>query len=320
VTCGTAWWFRRKYRLQQETKEGAWQHDGEAQRSAMEVLQALTSAPVGERAKYIRQVIQILKDFPDKAVIQHKGFVAVEAICRAQHGNTGQVQAAGAIPVILTALEKHLRVRAVQRSGLAALACLAKVSKQQIFDLGGIPMTLASISKFKRDPAVQVSGAMALGAMCLNSERNRKSVAKYGGPSVLLQALERHVERPEVLIAASETVALLIQGDSGLRKQMMPSLGMIQGIVARYESAKDAAERKQKAKDCEVVLRSLRKLEAQLADLATAPDDEECSEVGTPRMGQNKEQGRVEQANAGQANELQDRISQWKKKKKASRV
>merc|ERR1712039_570994 len=203
----------------------------------------------------------------------------------------------------------------VQRAGLGAMSCVAKVAKKQIFDLGGIPVILASMAKFKRDPVVQVSGAMTLGALCLQSAQNRKSVAKYGGVSFLLQTLERHVERVDVLIAASETIILLMQGDAAMRKQFLPSLNVVQGIILRYESSladEKGGRNAKRIRDCEVVLRSLRKLESHLRDLASDQNDDEVdSEVGTPRVDGNKESAKVTQVQAGQAMELQQRLQKW---------
>jgi len=208
----------------------------------------------------------------------------------------------------------------VQSSGLSALACLAKISKQQIFDLGGIETILRSMTKFKRDPGVQVSGAMALGALCLASEQQRRSVARFGGISVLLQALERHVERADVLIAASETLALIAQDNQGLQKQLLSSLPIIQSIAERYEGAKQAAVRpgagkgaEKKLRDCEIVLRSLRKLEGRLADLAEVDEEDGASDVATPRLDANQEGANVMQANGQKTTELMGRLNVWKK-------
>jgi len=320
LSCTAFMWFRISYKTRVEEKQESWQHDGEAQKSAAELLDTLAAAPVAERHKYAAQAVQVLKDFPEKAIIQHKGCAALEAICRAQRGNVQHVHAAGAVPTILRALDTHLRVRKVQSSGLSALACLAKISKQQIFDLGGIETILRSMTKFKRDPGVQVSGAMALGALCLASEQQRRSVARFGGISVLLQALERHVERADVLIAASETLALIAQDNQGLQKQLLSSLPIIQSIVERYEGAKRAAVRpgagkqaEKKLRDCEIVLRSLRKLEGRLADLAEVDEDDACSDVATPRLDANQEGTNVMQANGQKSAELMGRLNVWKK-------
>eukprot|EP00747_Dinoflagellata_sp_TGD_P168584 gnl/TRDRNA2_/TRDRNA2_195312_c0_seq1.p1 gnl/TRDRNA2_/TRDRNA2_195312_c0~~gnl/TRDRNA2_/TRDRNA2_195312_c0_seq1.p1 ORF type:complete len:601 (-),score=128.35 gnl/TRDRNA2_/TRDRNA2_195312_c0_seq1:66-1817(-) len=315
---GGGYWHWRKYTAERQQKESAYQHDGDAQASAMNVLEALTTAPADDRHKYAGQVVQIMKDFPAKAVIQQKGCAAIEAICRAKRGNAVHAQAAGVVPVLLNALEKHLRVRPVQQSGLGALACVAKVARNQVFDLGGIGVILRSMNKFKRDSAVQVSGAMALGALCLNSTQCRRSVAKYGGLTMLLQALERHVDRADVLIAASETMALISQGDSGLRKQLTAALPVVQGIIGRYEREAESGKqgRANRARDSEVVLRSLRKLEARLCELTgnTGQDDDEMSEAGTPRGAQ-----AVQQAfNAQVANtiDLQKKLNMWNQRKK----
>jgi len=311
---------RRNYKVKEAVKQASWQHDTEAQRSAAELLDTLAVAPAVERHKYSAQAVQVLKDFPDKAVIQYKGCAALEAICRAQKGNVQHVHGAGAVPVILQALEQHLRVRKVQTAGLSSLACLAKISKQQIFEHGGIETILRSMTKFKRDPAVQVSGAMALGALCLSSVQNRKSVARFGGVSVLLQALERHIERADVIIAASETLSLIGQDSTGLQKQLLSSLPVIQSIAERYEEAKrniaaggGGSRADKRAKDCEVVLRSLRKLEGRLADLAEVDEDDAASDVATPRLDPNQEGATVVHTNVNQSAELHGRLNKWKK-------
>lgn len=298
IACG-AWQLHRVHVARRLAREAAWRDDSEAQRGAADVLDALTSAPAAERLRYARQVVQILKDFPDKAIIQHKGCVALESICRAQHGNVTQVQAAGAVPVLLAALERHRRVRAVQHAGLGAIACLSKVAKNQIFDLGGIATILGSMSKFKRDPTVQVSGAMALAALCLSSSTNRRSVSRYGGIPLLIQALEKHHARADVLIAASETLALLAEADAELRKQIVPSLSLVQGLIARCETrGQRSGADPSRLKDFEAVLRSLRKLEAMLYD--TAFRDHEAAEAGVSAATREQD-----------AAELQEKIKRW---------
>jgi hypothetical protein len=300
---------RNRYSHKVEAKASAWQHDAEAQKNAAELLDQLAIAPAAERHKYASQAVQILSDFPAKALIQAKGLSALEAICRAQRGNVQHVHAAGAVPVILKALDAHLRVRKVQTSGLAALACLAKIGKKQVFDLGGIETVCRSMAKFKRDPAVQVSGAMALGALCLSSVQNRHSVAKFGGAQILLQALERHVERADVQIAASETLALIAQDTTSLQRQLLAALPVVQGIAARYEGAR-AANGSKKAKDIEIVLRSLRKLEGKLAELAEIDEEDAASDVATPRL-EGQEGSHTVQTNTHQAGELHSRLNQW---------
>eukprot|EP00927_Polykrikos_kofoidii_P072005 TRINITY_DN68182_c0_g1_i1.p1 TRINITY_DN68182_c0_g1~~TRINITY_DN68182_c0_g1_i1.p1 ORF type:complete len:608 (-),score=104.48 TRINITY_DN68182_c0_g1_i1:93-1916(-) len=306
-------WCRRTFVRKNKLKAAAWQHDAEAQNRAVAVLDALVVEAAGERVKYAQQTVRIMSDFPDKAIIQHKGCVAIEAMCRAARGNSTQVKAAGAVPVLLKAMERHRKVRTVQRSALAALGCLAKVAKSQIYDLGGSFITLQAMMKFKRDPAVQVSGAMTLGALCLNSAANRRSVARYGGVSVLLQALDRHLGRADVLIAASETLVLLAQGDAVLRKQMLASLPAVQGLIGRFEGVAAAAN-EAKRRDSEIVLRSLRKLEGQLTDSAIpGEDDDNHSESEIPHL-EAIEGMQVLQANVGQALELQNRYDKWKEK------
>lgn len=309
-------WLYRTYALRQQLREHKWRHDGEAQKSAVEVLEALTAAPPEERLQYTRQAVQILKDFPSKAIIQCKGCMAIEAISRAQRGNVVQVQAAGAIPVILTALETHLRVRAVQRAGLSAISCLAKVGKQQIFDDGGIPILLSSMAKFRRDKHVQVSGAMALGALCISSATNRRSVVKYGGMKLLMEAFQRHLDHADVLIAASETLVLLCQDNGKNRKEMTGSLAIIQELIGRYEDARLDDINGKRSRDCDIVLRSLRKLAAQLCD-TTGGDDSDGSEAAAPQVNPGKEAFSIAIGNSGQALDLQDRIAKWKSKKKA---
>lgn len=322
LSCASYCLFRRSYQTKVEAKQESWQHDSEAQKSAAELLDTLALAPASERHKYAAQAVQVLKDFPDKAVIQYKGCAALEAICRAQRGNVQHVHSAGAVPTILHALDNHLRVRKVQSCGLSALACVAKIAKTQIYDLGGIETILRSMTKFKRDPVVQVSGAMALGALCLSSVQNRRSVARFGGVSVLLQALERHIERADVIIAVSETLALIAQDSTGLQKQLLASLPVVQGIVERYEAAKKAVARAgggksadKKLRDCEIVLRSLRKLEGRLAELGEADEEDAMSDVATPRLDNRQEGNNVIQKNTKMASELMGRLGQWKDKK-----
>lgn len=292
------------------------------------MLDALAAAPPEERLRYTRQVVQILRDFPDRAVIQHKGCVALEAICRAQHGNAVRVQAAGAVPVVLVALDEHLRVRAVQHAGLGVIACLAKLAKQQIFDLGGISIILASMNKFKRDPVVQVSGSMALAAVCLNSSRNRQSVARYGGISALLDALQRHPLRTDVLVAAGETLAQLADADAGLRQQMLSSLPVVQGLLARYEQLGTSAGvpgvagevKAPKPKDVEIVLRSLRRLEGLLYDGAYRSGagaeirGHALGEVSSIEVGATPVS--VTASKAESAQELHEKIKRWSTSKK----
>jgi len=315
IISSVAWYYRRQYVGQKKLKELIWQHDPEAQRTAVEILDALVAAPAAERMKYLKQTVQILKDFPDKALIQQKGCLALEAICRAARGNAVNVVSAGAVPLLLLALEKHIRVRAVQRAALTTISCVGKVGKQQMRDLGGIPIVIASMVKFKRDAAVQVSGAMTMGSLCLSADHNLRSVGKYGGMTVLLAAIERHAGRSDVVIAACETLILLLKGDSALRKQMVSSLNVVQGILARYEELLNTCSSKQQ-KECELVLRSLRKLETCACEkISVVPDDaSDCSEVGTPRM-EGQEGVKTMKTNAQQAIDLQQRSQQWKTKK-----
>lgn len=315
LLCGSACWLRHRLAKRKRKMSESWKHDGEAQSSACDVLVALTAAPAEERVKYVRQVVQIMKDFPDKSTIQHKGCVALESICRAQRGNVAQVQAAGAVPVLLAALQGHLRVRKVQSAGLGALACLAKVSRQQIFDQGGIPIVLRSMAKFRKDHAVQVSGAMALGALCLSSQTNRKSVAKYGGIPLLFLALERHMDRADVAVSTSEALSLIAQGGPALQKQMNSYVQVLRAVVVRYDSAVAATGGENGGGGgAAVALRSLRKLEGQLADAVRAREDDECSEASATSA---QELAKVHQASAGMAFDLQERLDKWCSRAKA---
>merc|ERR1712232_1534793 len=137
-------------------------------------------------------------------------------------------------------------------------------------------------------------------------------VAKYGGVAVLLQTLERHIERADVLIAASETLVLISLGSTSMQNQMMPARPVVQGIIANYESARDRNTKKGGAKlrDCEVVLRSLRKLEAQLGAQPVLGDDE--SDAGTPRTDEKADEYQVKQSNVSISMDLQQRLGKWK--------
>ncbi|CAJ1345089.1 unnamed protein product [Effrenium voratum] len=305
---GLAYWLRQRRMRQQHAAERSWRQDAEAQRSAAELLDALLDSPPAEISKYSQQVLQIIQDFPEKAVIQHKGWLAVEAVCRAQKGNAAQMQAAGAVPILLQALEEHRRVRQVQRAALDALSCMAKVARQQIFDLGGIPSVLAAMTKFRRDPDVQVSGALVLGGLCMNSDSCRHSVVKYGGVNVLTAALDRHEQRPDVLIAAAETLALLASGrHADILQRMMPSLPMVQAMVIKHSEAEGS--------EAKVVLRSLQKLEAQLLG-STKKEDDEWSDAGTPRQNAQKAVVRSAQDEVKQVAELHDRFKRWNDRRK----
>jgi len=347
LLCVLACWVRRTHTMRKKHKEYTWRHDGEAQRSAAGILDALAEAPEAERLKYTHQALEILRDFPDKAVIQHKGCVALEAVCRAQKGNAASVRSAGAVPVLLAALDSHLRVREVQRAGMSAVACLAKVSHQQLFNEGGIPIVLASMAKFRRDPSIQLSGALVLGAICLSSSTNRRSVAKYGGIALLLQSLERHVEKADVIIAVSEALVLLAQGGPALREQLQPSATALQGIVARFEglleqakceaagtaSVEAAATGAKRAKECEVVLKSLRRLQEQLPEEAAPEepprvhgdgDDGDGGEPGSDtgeRAPLPAREAAVQEASSttDEAMELQDRVRKWSAKRKSGK-
>lgn len=223
--------------------------------------------------------------------------------------------------MLTRALEAHLRVRPVQHAGLKALACLAKVARSQVFDVGGIPIVLGSMSKFKRDPEVQVSGAMVLGAVCLSSSLHQRSVAKYGGIQVLAEALVRHTGRADVLIAVSETLVIIGQG-AGLRKQLQSILPEVESIVDQYEAAKASAEKQGSAqrRDCEVVLKSLQKLEAYLgsrsgaARRGEAPSDDD-PDAGAPQYDPCQEAVVVEQAAVNYSSELQERMEKWGERK-----
>eukprot|EP00930_Biecheleria_cincta_P034268 TRINITY_DN23697_c0_g1_i1.p1 TRINITY_DN23697_c0_g1~~TRINITY_DN23697_c0_g1_i1.p1 ORF type:complete len:634 (-),score=145.06 TRINITY_DN23697_c0_g1_i1:78-1898(-) len=323
-------WLRRRFVLRQRQKAAAWRNDSDAQRAARAVLDALMAAAPAEQSKYARQVVQIIRDFPDKAVIQLKGCVALEGICRAQKGNAAVVQGAGAIPLVLTTLEAHRRVRQLQRAALGALACLGKVGRQQIFDLGGIPNIIASMAKFRRDSEVQVLGAMTLGALCLSSGTCRKSVAKYGGLGMLHAAMERHADRPDVLVAASETLYLICAGeDKELLAAANAALPMVQSLVGRWSDKAaggraDDANIAVKPHDCEVVLRSLQKFEAKLLGSSTSRrqqsngqgDDDDWSEAGTPRQAARKSAAKAEKDQAKQAEDLVDRFRRWNVKQR----
>ncbi|CAE7684509.1 unnamed protein product, partial [Symbiodinium sp. CCMP2456] len=278
-------WLRRRRQIRKEASAIRYRQDAEAQQSAVELLDALLDSPPSEISKYAQQVVQILKDFPDKAAVQHRGWLAVEAVCRADRAQAAKIQALGAVPVLLASLEEHRRVRQVQKAGLAALSCLSKAARQQIFDQGGIPNVVAAMAKFRRDGDVQLGGAMALGGLCVASDACAISAAKYGGINVMTSALERHAKRPDVLIAVSETLALIASTrKEDILQRMMPALPPLRALLAQHA---DAGTR-----ESEVVLRSLRKLEDQLLGSAkekpTLTDDDDWSEVGTPRQNAQK--------------------------------
>ncbi|OLP83547.1 hypothetical protein AK812_SmicGene35688 [Symbiodinium microadriaticum] len=86
-------WLRRRRQFRKEACAIRYRQDAEAQQSAVELLDALLDSPPSEISKYAQQVVQILKDFPDKAAVQHRGWLAVEAL--------------GAVPVLLASLEEH---------------------------------------------------------------------------------------------------------------------------------------------------------------------------------------------------------------------
>lgn len=298
-------WLRHRRSRHRAIAEMEWRQDGEAHRNALELLDALLDSPPAEAAKYSKQLLQIATDFPEKAVIQHKVCLAVEEICAENKSHATQMQAYGAVPILLNALEEHRRVRQVQRGALDALAHMTRVARQQIFDLGGIPNVVAAMTKFRRDADVQVAGAMVLGGLCVNSDACRLSVGKYGGINVLTAALDRHKERPDAVIAAAETLALLASGRQGdILQRMMPALPLVQAMIA--DLGEDAA--------AQVVLRSLQKLEAQLLSQAkhrTAKDDDEWSDIGTPRQKVQKALVKNAQDEAKQVSELHDRFKRW---------
>jgi len=323
MLCGGAW-LKRRYDQEEAGKAAAWRNDSDAQRSASEVLDALMTAPATEQAKYARQVVQILKDFPDTATLQHKGCMALEVICRAGKGNASQVYNAGAVTPILEALETHRRIRQLQRSALSTLACIAKVGRTQIFELGGIPNILASLAKFRRDPEIQVSGALALGALCLSASRCRLSVAKYGGVGLFFAALERHAERAEVVVAVAETLALLASsGDAELLASIVTGLPAVQSLQNRWHEFAEAAvdgQRGPKENDCKVVMKSLEKLESHLSDSSgnyrkRIRDEDDWSEAGTPRENAQKNSLKAAQEEVLQAQELVDRYKKWNTKR-----
>lgn len=318
-------WLYRRLTLQQRHKAAAWRNDSDAQRAARELLDALTAVSPAEQGKYARQVVQIIRDFPDQAVIQLKGCVALEAICRAQKGNAAVVQGAGAIPPVLATLEAHRRVRQLQRAALGALACLGKVGRQQIFDLGGIPNIIASMAKFRRDSEVQVLGSMTLGALCLSSPTCRRSVTKYGGLGVLHAAMDRHADRPDVLVAASETLFLMCTGeDKELLTAANAALPLVQSLVGRWSDkaagGTDDVNDGVKPHDCEVVLRSLQKVEEKLIGSRRQSsngqgDDDDWSEAGTPRQAARKSAAKGEKDQAQQAEDLVERFRRWNVKR-----
>jgi len=322
TSAALAWRWHRAYEGRRQAIDTAWRNDSQAHKSAADVLDALTVAPAADRVKYAKQVVQIMKDFPEKAVIQHKGAVAIEAICRAKKGNASVVKSAGAVAVLLEAFETHLRVRAVQRSGLAALACLSKVSKSQVFTSGGIPVILKSMTKFQRDQEVQINGALVIAGLCGGSSTNAKSVAKYGGAQLLAKALERHVDQASAVVAVTEALLVLASGDAAVRKQLVGLVSHVQGMTLRYEDAKVAAEDDARVKECEGALRSLRKLEQQLSgdrgagssQAAGDGDSDVGSEAGTPR------QQDVIKTSTSAASDLQDRMDKWKDRKKAAKA
>jgi len=291
-------WFRHRRSRQQYAAEMEWRQDGEAHRNALELLDALLDSPAAEAAKYSKQLLQIANDFPEKAVIQHKACLAVEAICQEDKSNAAQMQALGAVPTLLNALEEHRRVRQVQRAALDAMAHMTRVGRQEIFDLGGIPNVIGAMTKFRRDADVQVAGAMVLGGLCVNSDACRLSVGKYGGINVLTAALDRHKDRPDAVIAASETLALMASGrQQDILQRMIPALPLVQGMIA--DLGEDAA--------AQVVLRSLHKLEAQLLSQAKhkgAKDDDEWSDIGTPRQ-------KVQKAMVKSAQDEAKQVERW---------
>ncbi|CAE6944777.1 unnamed protein product [Symbiodinium sp. KB8] len=111
-------------------------------------------------------------------------------------------------------------------------------------------------------------------------------------------ALERHAKRPDVLIAVSETLALIASTrKEEILQRMAPALPPLRSLLAQHA---DAGTR-----ESEVVLRSLRKLEDQLLGSAkekpTLTDDDDWSEVGTPRQNAQKSVVKAAQDEAKQA-------------------
>ncbi|CAK9069123.1 unnamed protein product [Durusdinium trenchii] len=302
-------WLRRRRSRQKHTVETQWQQDGDAHRSALELLDVLLDSPPAEAFKYSKQVLQMGSDFLQKAAIQHKVCLAVEAICREQKSHVARMKADGAVPILLKALEEHRRVRQVQQAALDALSCMTKEGRQEIFDLGGIPSVITAMAKFRRDADVQVAGALVLGGLCVSSTSCRFSVAKYGGINALIAALDRHNQRPDVVIAASECLALLASGrQAELLERAMPALPLVQEQMAEIDS-EDAST--------QAVLRSLQKLEAQLLGTKQRSDEDEWSDVGTPRQKVQTAMVKSSQEEAKQVVELHERFHRWNERKSA---
>eukprot|EP00439_Symbiodinium_sp_Y106_P039722 s342_g4.t2 len=337
-------WLRRRKQIRKEASAIRYRQDAEAQQSAVELLDALLDSPPSEISKYAQQVVQILKertyrpefhgefeDFPDKAAVQHRGWLAVEAVCRADRTQAAKIQALGVVPVLLASLEEHRRVRQVQKAGLAALSCLSKVARQQIFDQGGIPNVVAAMAKFRRDGDVQLGGAMALGGLCVASDACAISAAKYGGISVMTAALERHAKRPDVLIAVSETLALIASTrKEDILQRMMPALPPLRSLLAQHADAstresegellRPALRRAGEATLAEYITETTDDFFDQLLGSAkekpTLTDDDDWSEVGTPRQNAQKSVVKAAQDEAKQAADLTDRFKRWNDRRK----
>jgi len=325
VVTAVAWYLHRGYMAKVKEKEEEWRGDEDAQQKSVEVLDEILRGPAKERTRYAKQVVDIMKDFPDKTTVQHKACTVLEAVCRAQHGGVAHVVAVGAVPPLITALETHARVRQVQRSVLSALACVAKYAKQQVFDLGGIPLVITTMSKFKKDQEVQLAAAMTIGGLCQNSPFHQKSVRKYGGVHALVNAVERHTMHADVLVAASEALHMLSKYKAETQDVLLPWLPNLTVLIKQQEVGPDGpdltdadsddsrhmwTERKvvYDDKEREVAVRALRRLEAQLkhiqseVDKSSSEDDEVVGKLKLPK--------------GSEAKELHARMHKWNEKER----
>jgi hypothetical protein len=132
-------------------------------------------------------------------------------LCVCDDFRSAQQVQAGALPVVVTALNNHIASSHVQAMGCRALATLASYQEfhHAIGTAQGIPALLTALHTHMQVASVPTEGIVALRNLASAHSTYRDMIAQNGGTAIAKSALKLHPREPVVVRFSQELLGLL---------------------------------------------------------------------------------------------------------------
>jgi hypothetical protein len=161
----------------------------------------------------VRGVVAAMRDAHADVAVQHAGCLALKQLMLTYTDAIGAAAAAGAVGVLMAALEEHRTSAGVQEEGFGLIAALiAPSNREQVMNAGAAVAAVAALQAHPANCSVHAGVFLALCALIVDAESTARALAA-GVAEAVLTALRADVTAwPAAVRGALAVLSKLLEG------------------------------------------------------------------------------------------------------------